>query len=177
VQTFLPYPNFARSAAVLDRARLGKQRVECLQLIKTLTLRSDKGWSNHPCARMWRPNVSLLLAYGLVVCRQWTDFGYRDTCAEKMIRQVDDHLCDPERAIWCAEKTTKARDWGEVIITCDIKVPSWMGKYSLHRSHMSNLVRKDADIYRPKFPSVSDTLEYFWPRGEDDPKRVGTGFA
>jgi len=34
VRTFLPYPEFDRSAAVLDRARLGKQRVEVLQILR-----------------------------------------------------------------------------------------------------------------------------------------------
>ena len=33
MQTFLPYPDFARSARVLDRKRLGKQRVETLQVL------------------------------------------------------------------------------------------------------------------------------------------------
>lgn len=33
VQTFLPYLSFAESAAVLDRSRLGKQRIEALQLL------------------------------------------------------------------------------------------------------------------------------------------------
>ncbi|HET9348893.1 MAG TPA: pyrimidine dimer DNA glycosylase/endonuclease V, partial [Arthrobacter sp.] len=31
MQTFLPFPDFQQSAAALDRARLGKQRVEALQ--------------------------------------------------------------------------------------------------------------------------------------------------
>jgi hypothetical protein len=30
VQTFLPYPDFAASAATLDSKRLGKQRVEAV---------------------------------------------------------------------------------------------------------------------------------------------------
>ncbi|WP_407659745.1 pyrimidine dimer DNA glycosylase/endonuclease V, partial [Kineococcus indalonis] len=34
MQTFLPYPGFARSAAVLDAPRLGKQRVETLQVLR-----------------------------------------------------------------------------------------------------------------------------------------------
>ncbi len=38
MQTFLPYPDFARSAAVLDPARLGKQRVETLQILRALEL-------------------------------------------------------------------------------------------------------------------------------------------
>lgn len=37
VQTFLPYEDFDKTASVLDRSRLGKQRVETLQLLKALT--------------------------------------------------------------------------------------------------------------------------------------------
>ena len=33
MQTFLPFPDFQQSAAVLDRVRLGKQRVEALQIL------------------------------------------------------------------------------------------------------------------------------------------------
>jgi len=38
MQTFLPYPDFARCAAVLDPLRLGKQRVEVLQLMRANTV-------------------------------------------------------------------------------------------------------------------------------------------
>ena len=38
MQTFLPYPAFDLSAQVLDRQRLGKQRVETLQVLKALTI-------------------------------------------------------------------------------------------------------------------------------------------
>jgi len=34
MQTFLPYPDFAASSAVLDDRRLGKQRVEALQIVR-----------------------------------------------------------------------------------------------------------------------------------------------
>lgn len=39
MQTFVPFPDFARSAAVLDDKRLGKQRVEVLQIVRALTWR------------------------------------------------------------------------------------------------------------------------------------------
>jgi hypothetical protein len=46
MQTFLPYPDFRKSAEVLDRQRLGKQRVEGLQLINSLAgITNGKGWS------------------------------------------------------------------------------------------------------------------------------------
>ncbi len=54
MQTFLPYPDFAESARVLDNKRLGKQRVEVLQILNVLTDSTRKGWRNHPAVAMWR---------------------------------------------------------------------------------------------------------------------------
>lgn len=53
MQTFLPYSSFKDSARVLDRQRLGKQRVENMQIITAL-LDPDYGWQNHPAVNMWR---------------------------------------------------------------------------------------------------------------------------
>lgn len=80
MQTFLPYEDFATSAAVLDRQRLGKQRVEGLQLLKGQ-------WANHPASRMWRGHEGALARYVLDVCAEWVARGYADTCADK-VREV-----------------------------------------------------------------------------------------
>ena len=54
MQTFLPYESFEKSAQTLDWRRLGKQRVEGMQIINAITgkKRKDgkpyKGWINHP---------------------------------------------------------------------------------------------------------------------------------
>lgn len=53
MQTFLPYPDFAQSAKVLDRQRLGKQRLEVLDIINAL-LCIKQGWKNHPIVKAWR---------------------------------------------------------------------------------------------------------------------------
>lgn len=45
MQTFLPYPNFAASARVLDNRRLGKQRVECVQILKAIQPGYATGWA------------------------------------------------------------------------------------------------------------------------------------
>ena len=37
MQTFLPYADFIASAEVLDQKRLGKQRVETIQVLRGLT--------------------------------------------------------------------------------------------------------------------------------------------
>jgi hypothetical protein len=64
VQTFLPYPDFARSAAVLDDRRLGKQRVETLQILRALT-RPDYGWRHHPAVLMWKGHEVSLDAFAV----------------------------------------------------------------------------------------------------------------
>src|SRR3954467_500955 len=53
MQTFLPVADFAGSARLLDTPRLGKQRVETLQILRAIEL-PDYGWANHPAVLMWR---------------------------------------------------------------------------------------------------------------------------
>lgn len=73
MQTFLPYPDFQASARVLDRARLGKQRVEARQLL------TPRGWANHPAARMWLGYEGALAEYGDAMIEEWMRRGYRNT--------------------------------------------------------------------------------------------------
>src|SRR5919202_5503585 len=80
VQTFLPYPDFAASAAALDNRRLGKQRVEALQVLRAVT-RETYGWKHHPVVRMWMGYPEAVAAYGLAVCDEWVRRGWADTCA------------------------------------------------------------------------------------------------
>jgi hypothetical protein len=49
VQTFLPFPDFDRTARVLDDRRLGKQRVEALQVLRALTVPATPGSTIPPC--------------------------------------------------------------------------------------------------------------------------------
>jgi hypothetical protein len=77
VQTFLPYADFERSAKVLDYKRLGKQRVEALQLLRGQ-------WSNHPAAKMWKGFEYRLGEYAEVICLEWVSRGYQDTCLAKV---------------------------------------------------------------------------------------------
>lgn len=85
MQTFLPYRDFALSAKVLDRQRLGKQRVENMQIMKALVAPEESPPSivKHWVTGMWRGHESTLLAYQRAVCGEWTSRGYKDTCLEK----------------------------------------------------------------------------------------------
>lgn len=45
----------------------------------------------------------------------------------------------------------------------DVVMPPWLGDKAFHRSHQSNLLRKDARYYRKYFHGVPANLPYIWP--------------
>jgi len=83
LQTFLPFPEFAASARALDPRRLGKQRVEALQVLRALTT-PGYGWRHHPAVLMWKGHEEALGSYGVTVCRAWFVLGFADTCELKL---------------------------------------------------------------------------------------------
>lgn len=144
MQTFLPYPDFAESARVLDVRRLGKQRVEALQILRELDRSTPPTrWSNHPAVRMWRGYEATLVTYGVSICDEWIGRGYRDTCREKIIAAV---------------LTGDIHDFIE-----PSSAPPWLGDTAFHQSHRSNLVRKLPAHYGVLWPDVPDDLPYVWP--------------
>jgi len=78
MQTFLPYPDFIKSASVLDYRRLGKQRVEARQILDIIINNKKGAWSNHPAVNMWRGCESALSYYGDCVIQEWIRRGYRN---------------------------------------------------------------------------------------------------
>lgn len=77
MQTFLPYSDFRKSASVLDTKRLGKQRVECMQILNAMEF--GGGWANHPATRMWRGHEDALKAYMAACIDEWLFRGYKNT--------------------------------------------------------------------------------------------------
>lgn len=77
MQTFLPFASFEISAAVLDYRRLGKQRVEAMQLVNTII--RGGGWSKHPAAIMWQFNIPALMRYHDVCIQEWVRRGYKNS--------------------------------------------------------------------------------------------------
>lgn len=161
MQTFLPYSDFTKSAQCLDNRRLGKQRVECLQILNTLSKRRftcpsckqgrDNStcadcqekcrvtpWYNHPAVKMWKGYEISLAAYGVIICNEWIKRGWDDTCKEKILPYL--------------YKTT-----GSLVD------PPWLGNKIFHASHRSNLLRKDFDYYAQFNWTEPTTLEYVWP--------------
>lgn len=140
MQTFLPYADFEESASCLDNRRLGKQRVEVLQILRVLTGKTN-GWSNHPAVKMWRGFEVALANYGLFICWEWQGRGYKDTCFCKI------HDLFPDGRI----------------AGLTITYPVWLGDDNFHRAHRSNLLRKDETFYRQFGWNEPMDLPYVWP--------------
>lgn len=138
MQTFLPYPDFKQSAQVLDWKRLGKQRVEGMQLLKAITGEkkldgnSYKGWVNHPATKMWSLYPDALKIYTNEMINEWIRRGYKNNMKLYKVPQ-----------------------------TCIM--PVWLGNVSLHASHRSNLLRKDFDYYSQYGWREQNDLPYVWP--------------
>lgn len=148
MQTFLPYADFERSARALDRKRLGKQRVETIQVVRALT-RPGYGWQNHPAVLMWRGFEEALGRYGFACCAVWTELGFGDTCALTIATDL--------RATGIESVRTQTE------LAAGAALPPWLGDEAVHRSHQSALVRKDPEHYRALFPDVPEDLPYVWP--------------
>lgn len=146
MQTFMPLASYVDSAACLDYRRLGKQRVECKQLLQALGVpvggplpTKPSSWRNHPAARMWQGHESALVEYAIEVCGEWIRRGYRDT----LLPQFHD------AADWLRGRLPDA--------------PPWFGCGEFHASHRSNLLRKLPDHYCRFGWSEPHDLPYVWP--------------
>lgn len=78
MQTFLPYPHFRKSLECLDTKRLGKQRVEAMQLLQALE-RGSGAWYNHPATKMWKGYEEALTKYHNRCIEIWIERGYKNT--------------------------------------------------------------------------------------------------
>lgn len=148
MQTFLPYADFERSARSLDLKRLGKQRVECIQVVRGLT-RPDYAWRHHPAVKMWRGHLEALGRYSFTVREVWRGLGHADTCQGTIAADLT------------VAGVATVRRQGQLAEAG--LLPAWLGDEDFHRRHQSSLVRKDPEHYRPQFPGVPDDLDYAYP--------------
>lgn len=137
MQTFMPYPDFTQTAKVLDYRRLGKQRVECFQILRALT-DPEYGWKNHPAVKMWKGHERSLVSYGLAIVEEWTSRGYKDSVKTRLLSLLP-------------------------ALPGEDSPPVWVGNDKVHQSHRSNLLRKFPSYYRKVWPTDPDDLPYVWP--------------
>lgn len=140
MQTFVPYDSFEKSFKVLDYKRLGKQRVEALQILNVLNNpESSVGWRNHPAVLMWKGYEDCLRLYHDLCISEWTSRGYRNNMKYFILDKMTDFS--------------------------EIEYPWWFGNENMHRSHRARLIQKNRDFYLPLFPEDENFNDgkYFWP--------------
>ena len=137
MNTFLPYPNFKKSARCLDWQRLGSQRRECLMVYQTITL--GTGWIHHPCAKMWWSYPKHLILYSIEICKEWQLRGYKDSLLDFFEYELKKY----------EDKTEPT--------------PFWLGYRNLHNSHKANLLRKSSAYYEQFKWNVIPQEGYYWP--------------
>lgn len=94
-------------------------------------------WENHPAVKMWKGYEFELARYARVICQEWIDRRYKDTILQKI---------------------------GDLMLVTDnLSRPHWIGDENLHKSHRSNLLRKDKQFYSQFGWTEPDDLPYVWP--------------
>ncbi len=141
MQTFLPYPDFTDSAACLDLRRLGKQRVEAMQILHCILGIASEGWQHHPAVRMWQAYPQALCSYGIAVTEEWRSRGCHDSAWTEFTRILDTFP-----------------DW------TDDCWPYWFGDPAFHAAHRSNLLRKSPEHYGNFGWTEPTDLPYLWPK-------------
>ena len=134
MQTFLVDQNWYISARHLDNKRLGKQRVEAMQILRVLAGKT-KGWRNHPAVLMWYGHEKYLAVYHDIIVQEWVSRGFKNNMP----------LLAPP---------------GGGRLQC---LPSWTYSKRLIDSHRSNLLRKDPVFYGQYGWDVGPDLPYYWP--------------
>lgn len=159
----------------LDRARLGKQRLEARQLQTTIQRVRDLSgmhehlsieewdaakneatlanglhmagfsWARHPAAAMWRNNVLALMLYSDCIIREWVRRGYENNMPMMLARDDGGEMYSEVR---------------------DIEMPAWLGRDDFHSSHRGRLLAKDQEWYSQWGWSETPSEEYIWPTEE-----------
>lgn len=147
MQTFLPFADFNKSAAMLDNKRLNKQLLEGFQVYKILATNKRKGgWVNHPITRAWRNYDMAFYTYLVAI---------RDECDKRGIKWDKN---------WSAIEQLHENNWhrGDNVV-----MPPWIGDERIHQSHRYNLYNKDPEWYHMfvnESPvSCCERCSYVWP--------------
>lgn len=138
MQTFLPYKSFIKSLSCLDDKRLGKQRVEAMQILNALQPGSTSRWRNHPAVKMWRGYESELMAYMDIAIYVWVERGFKNTM----------RMNHPFLSRFLKDSFSVKIEW----LTDDFCA-----------AHRSNLLRKNFEYYSKFGWKESTDLPYIWP--------------
>lgn len=143
MQTFITDFSFFETARTLDNKRLGKQRVEAMQILRILLGEAKRNrygnvaWANHPAVKMWRGNECDLALYGCAMCRIWSERGFTD------------NLYSYFHAHWVQLGERSNR-------------PEWLDEKFIN-AHRAALLVKDPKWYAQFNWNIEPKIDYIWP--------------
>lgn len=153
-QALLPYPDFPKTAIILDTQCLGTQRKNILQILNILhrvilTPGSDEQINidtsteqdDSPVIKMWKGYEISLCEFGLTVCEQWVDRGGIDKYIPLFLQHME----------WAANGDFR------------MSKPNWFGDEAYHLAQQSFLLRRSRQYYSRFFPDVRNDLPLVWP--------------
>lgn len=80
MMTFLIMSDFVENATYLDNRRLGKQRIEGVQILDAL--KNGTGWRSHPITKSWEGHEAALKYYINCIIREWVKRGFQNSIPE-----------------------------------------------------------------------------------------------
>lgn len=164
VNIFLPFPNIYLSIKCLDNKRLGKQRVECKQIIDLLeeydrnnTL-PNKGWSSHPAFLSWIGYTNQLKVYFNICVREWISRGFDNNM---QLYNIDE---SPFNIVECYFDGVRVYYDNSKFNTYSF--PYWVSYPPFYKSQQAALLRKDPKHYINFFGlELGEYINngYLWP--------------
>ncbi len=174
-------------AKALDNRRLGKQRVEAMQIINLLESDKKKGFKHHPASLMWKDHINGLKYYCNCIIEEWISRGFKNTMDLYDISYLDDTSTNtnvkdntPEKKDNTAtnkkDNTEKKKDNTATNTTEKVTLPWWFTNKCLQMSHKCSLQRKDPKYYKFDVDSAYMLTGYIWPSklSESDIKDIST---
>lgn len=188
MQTFLCYPDFNKSAQVLDYRRLGKQRVEAWQILQINLARTELGFfvCDH-CGKIFFVGTehlwcnkcnSLGKTYYPPSPETYDNFHQRilipweNHTAVKMWRGYEFALADYGFYI-CREWINRGykdnlqpkfiEELKYLYVNSRLDCPEWLGNEQFHSSHRAALLAKDYNYYSQFGWSENPVINYVWP--------------
>lgn len=164
MQTFVPFSDVYESARVLDLKRLGKQRVETLQIVLGVlrinldgTPKTGRTWGDHTVGKMWAKNLHGLLVYQDAIVSEWREHSFKDTCWVKT--KVAMHRA----GVLHPDIDPLSTDMLPVWVQQEHPMPDWWGREDIHSSHRAALLSKNPEYYGQFGWKEAPVYNYVWP--------------
>ena len=85
MNSFVCESSFQDTTSALDMRRLGKQRIECWQMLMAL-LGQSTAYANHPATRAWSGYEYSLASFAIACHDEWISRGYKDTTRDRVVQ-------------------------------------------------------------------------------------------